>query len=307
MRRAQMRHVIQCCVVATPLFFQFPCLEANSLKRAFFVKYFSLAIQKIFFKGLQAAPNRLWISRAEKLGVFEQFYLHRDGARVRGIIISPNSNHAHDYASTDTVVILSHPITRKAKYFFTESGRAKTYLDRGCHVIAFDYNGFGESDRIDLFYWRDVAAIIEYAQQKFPDKKIILHGASFGAFHIVRALERLPANSRVILENVNKSLFSYWRKWPLTRIGVTALQLLRVRSIREMDVQQAIRKLKRADLDIRFIACESDDMTTLVEMRELYSLLTSTQKKFFVFDGATHLSAPAKNPQLYASALFEDA
>jgi uncharacterized protein len=277
------------------------------LKQAIRVNYFSVTIQKIFFKGLQVAPNRLWVKRAEKLGAFEQFDVLRDGARVRCILISPTLSYDENRANTDAVVILSHPLTRKAKYFFTESGRAKTYLDRGCHVIAFDYNGFGESDRIDLFYWRDVAAIIEYAQQKFPDKKIILHGASFGAFHIVRALEHLPADSRVILENVNKSLFSYWRKWPVTRMAVTAMQLLRVRSIREMDVQQSIRKLDRADLDIRFIACESDEMTTLIEMRELYSLLASTQKKFFVFDGAAHLSAPTKNPQLYASALFEDA
>lgn len=263
-------------------------------------------VQKVFFRGVQVPPKRVWIDRAKQLGELEDVCLQRNRAQLRGILLSPSSAACIDDSLSGSVVIFSHPISRKAKYFFTETSRAKFYLERGCRVFIFDYNGFGESDSIDLYYWRDVVAAIQYVRQSLPQKKVILHGTSFGAFHIVRALEHLPLDSKVILENVNKSLLSYWRRWPLTRFSVMALELLRVRAVQEMDVQSVFKALRREDLDIRFIACENDEMTTLEEMQELYSLLPLQRKKFYVFDNAGHLSAPAKNPGLYVSALFGD-
>ena len=269
-----------------------------------FVSFFSVLVQKIFFAKLQVKPQKNWQFKAREIAKVDSFYLKRNGGKLAAMFLQPKSDKLIDKSLFDTVVIFSHPISRKAKYFCLDASRAQLYLARGCNVLAFDYNGFGESDRIDLFYWRDAVAAIEYVQNKFPQKKIILHGVSFGAFHIIRAISSLPENSRVILENVNKSLFSYWRRWPSTRYLVILLRLARVKAIQDMDVQSFFMGLQRRDLDMRFIACEEDDLTTLNEMEELYGLVMLEQKQFFVFSKARHLSAPTSNPELYLSALF---
>lgn len=249
------------------------------------------------------APKSAWVRRAQKLGVVQSGEVHRKGGKLRYIHLQQPAEQ-NSGCPTHDIVILSHPISRKGKYFFTDSCRAKTYLEHGYSVLAFDYNGFGESDQIDLFYWQDVVAIIEHVKAQFPDRRITLHGASFGAFHIIRALDSLPKNASVILENVNKSLFDYWKKWPAAGLLVRLLEVLQLRSIRDMNVQKVLRRFERGDLHIQFIACEHDDITTLTEMRELYSTLTSNNKSFTVIEGAGHLAAPTKNHSLYQTALL---
>lgn len=259
-------------------------------------------LQNIFFKRVRGAPNKRWVSRASSQGEFSKFTVERNKKKISCCSIVPKRNQPED--CTDPIVVLSHPISRKAKYFFSETERSSVYLSKGLRVFAFDYNGFGESDSIDLYYWQDVVTVLNAIKIRFPGRRIILHGASFGAFHIIRALDYLPANSTVILENVNKSLLSYWRRWPLTAFLVRLLMLMRFRPIMEMDVRSVAQNFDRPDLHIRFIACEKDDFTTLEEMRELYCALATVNKSFTVFDGAAHLAAPSKDPLLYQSALF---
>ena len=248
------------------------------------------------------APSERWVRRAATQGRFSTFTVLRNKKKISCYSIVPAGSSSAD--SQNPIVLLSHPISRKAKYFFSETERSLAYLRKGLTVFAFDYNGFGESESIDLYYWRDVVAVLDALKGQFPGRRIILHGASFGAFHIIRALEHLPFGSTVILENVNKSLISYWRRWPLTAFLVRLLMLTRVRSIREMDVRSIVKNFARPDLHIHFIACEKDDFTTLDEMRDLYHDLATVNKSFTVFDGAGHLAAPSKDPLLYQSALF---
>lgn len=263
-----------------------------------------MLIQKLFFKNIQTCPKPIWIKRAENLGLAQLGEVPRKGGTLKYIYLQPTGPDQQTPAQTNNIVILSHPISRKGKYFFTDSGRAKTYLDHGYSVLAFDYNGFGGSDRIDLFYWQDVASIIEHVKNRFPEKQITLHGASFGAFHIIRALAHLPLNASVVLENVNKSLLDYWKKWPLTGMLVRLLELIKLKAIQDMNVQEVFKRFDRSDLHIQFIACEQDDITTPEEMRELYAALASTNKSFTVIEGAAHLAAPTKNPALYLTALL---
>lgn len=268
------------------------------------VNSLSIVLQKLFFKGMKVRPNPAWRRRASSLGRTSQLSIVRQGKNISCVFIEPSLAASPDICQSDSVVILSHPITRKGKYFFTDTGRAKAYLDRGVSILAFDYNGFGESDHIDLFYWQDVVSVIEHAKAAFPNKKIILHGTSFGAFHIIRALNTLPSAADVILENVNKSLISYWQKWLLAGSLVKLLQFLNLRAIKDMEVQTVLRQFERTDLHVQFIACETDQITTLEEMRELYEILSSNNKTFTIFKGAGHLAAPNNNPELYQLTLF---
>lgn len=259
-------------------------------------------VQKIFFKGVRGAPNERWVRRAASQGELSKFIVFRKKKRIACYSLVPKSASPAD--TKDPIVLFSHPISRKAKYFFTDTDRSLVYLERGLTVFAFDYNGFGESDSIDLYYWRDVVAVLNFLKGQFPGRRILLHGASFGAFHIVRALDHLPQQSSVVLENVNKSLISYWRRWPMTAFMVRLLMLMRVRPILDMNVRSVLRNFARPDLHLHFIACEKDDFTTLPEMQDLYQELATHNKSFTVFDGVGHLAAPSKDPDLYQSALF---
>lgn len=263
---------------------------------------FDSLIQKVFFRGVRGEPNSRWMRKAASQGKFSKFFVLRNGKRIVCYSIAPDL--AVPPSAIDPIVLFSHPISRKAKYFFSDTDRSSAYLKKGLTVFSFDYNGFGESDVIDLYYWRDVETVLAYVKNQYPGRRVLLHGASFGAFHIIRALNNLPENSRVILENVNKSLLSYWQRWPVTSFLVRLLMWMRVRPILEMNVQESVRNFARPDLHIHFIACEKDDFTTLAEMRDLYHDLATENKSFTVFEGAGHLAAPTRNPTLYQSALF---
>lgn len=262
-------------------------------------------VQKIFFKGVRCAPNDKWECEAASQGEFSKFTVFRKKKKIACYSIVPRQAQSVD--KNDPIVLFSHPISRKAKYFFTYTDRSLVYLKRGLTVFAFDYNGFGESDSIDLYYWRDVVAVLTFLKGQFPERRILLHGASFGAFHIIRALDHLPLRSSVVLENVNKSLISYWQRWPLAAFLVRLMTLVRVRPIVDMNVRSIVRRFARPDLHIHFIACENDDLTTVAEMRDLYRDLATNNKSFTIFDGAGHLAALSKNPVLYQSALFVEA
>lgn len=284
---------------------------------------FAAFLQKIFFKDVKVKPHPRWVRKAEKAGRVTAVSLSRvehnrnktrtyDALRgaLQALIIEPNealASTSQDPAPcqcmADTLVVLAHPIHKKAKYFFTETGRAQLYLSCGATVLLFDFNGFGESRRTDLFYWRDVLAALAYVKENFPHKKVRLHGVSFGAFHVIRACSALPLGSTLVLENVNRSLISYWKRWPLTYILVGVLEALRVPSVKEMNVQSFMRSLKRPDLSIKFLACEKDTFTTVDEMRELFSVVPVEKKTFTVFNGASHLMANAKDKKLYQRVL----
>lgn len=279
--------------------------------------------QKIFFKDIKVKPRSRWVGKAEKAGRVTAVSLSRAGKNrskartddadrgaLQALVIEPNDELAstsqdpeHCQCMAGTLVVLAHPIHKKAKYFFTETGRAQFYLNCGATVILFDFNGFGESSRTDLYYWRDVLAVLTYVNESFPNKKVRLHGVSFGAFHVIRACSALPLGSTLVLENVNRSLISYWKRWPLTYILVSALEALRVPSVKDMNVQSFMKSLDRPDLSIKFLACEKDTFTTVEEMRELFSVVPVEKKTFTVFNGASHLMANVKDKTLYQRVL----
>ncbi len=263
---------------------------------------FSKLLQRLFFPDLNQVKNAskaLWRERSLKLGVIKEGTIQRGAGRLSYLHIVAESG------GQSECVIFCHPLSKKAKYFFTESKRAKYYLQLNCSVLAFDFNGFGDSDSIDLFYWRDVLAVIEYVNKMIAPSKIILHGVSFGAFHLLRAMQYLPSGSSVVVENVNKSLSSYWSRWWYTDLLVKFLQSAGVKSIVQMDVRDVAESFSRDDIKLQFIACELDQWTTESEMRELYGWFDSQCKAFTLFDGANHLTAPKNNPVLYQQVILD--
>ncbi len=260
-------------------------------------------LQGWFFKGLQSSPRSIWIKRCASQGILETFKIARDGKQLSVCVLSPSDDQLTCQCDSSSVVVLAHPLSKKAKYFFTETERAKAYLTCGATVVFFDFNGFGESEAIDLFYWKDARAVVEWVEQRFVNKRVVLHGASFGAFHIIRAAEYLPQNATLILENVNRSLMSYWKRWPSARALVAVLEILRLPFVRDMKVDKVFKEFSRGDIRIEFLACENDTYTTAEEMQVLYRSVNSPNKYFTLFHNASHLNAIRQDRKLYSSVI----
>jgi pimeloyl-ACP methyl ester carboxylesterase len=162
----------------------------------------------------------------------------------------------------------------------------------------FDFNGFGESDRIDLSYWKDAVAVIRHVRQVKGTCAVALHGLSFGAFHVVRAIPELSPGAGVILENISRSLYDYWKRWFVTRIAVWLCERTGLQAAREMDIVGFFDQAARLDVRVLFIGCEEDTLTPVAEMRDLFEHV-SAEKMFVQIRGAQHYMAPAADAASY--------
>ncbi len=257
-------------------------------------------IHRLFFPGVKIPPKLNWKTDLNNFGQVKEFSLLRDTKKITAVLVSPRNT------SPIGTVIFAHPISRKAKYFFSDGLRIKNYLNAGYRVVLFDFNGFGESDRIDLYFWKDTQAVINYVKQRFSNEPIILHGVSFGSFHVIRAIPALPQGSKIILENTNRSLYDYWKHWPHTAFVVRALEIKfwSPRFVRDMNIIEVFKELQRPDLRFLFITCSNDKFTPRNEMEELAGYLNSP-KTFLHTENTKHLEAPVIAEQEYANALLK--
>lgn len=257
-------------------------------------------IHKLFFPKLKVKPKQSWKDNLAELGKVENLNILRNSKRISAVsVINPNQD-------IKGIAIFAHPISRKAKYFYADGVRISHYLNNGYRVILFDFNGFGESDYIDLYFWKDTAKVIEFAYANYPNENIVLHGISFGSFHCIRAIPTLPKNSKVVLENTNRSLLDYWKHWPHTAIAVKILQSKFVSPgfIRDMNVIDVFKDLDRSDIQYLFITCSDDKFTPRNEMEELAEYLRN-EKSFLHTQNTKHLEAPTGAESEYKQAIFE--
>jgi alpha-beta hydrolase superfamily lysophospholipase len=75
----------------------------------------------------------------------------------------------------------------------------QTFAKLNWNLILFDYHGFGQSETSSDMYsaqgmTQDILQVIEWAHEKFPTKRLFLHGHSLGGALMIRALtqSRLP-------------------------------------------------------------------------------------------------------------------
>lgn len=249
----------------------------------------TLVLQNLFFPGLKVKTPEKWKSALAVSGETTQLEMERSGGLLRATLIKPKGA-AIPFGSINQVAVLAHPLSKKARHFFAKNPTLEFYLSKGIPVLLFDFNGFGESDRIDMFFWKDVEAAVHKARDLFPSAKLVLHGTSFGAFHSVRAISALPPGSHVVLENVSRSLLDYWKRWFLTRNAVRMLQWLPLRAFRDMEIRPILRQLDTAAVSITMIACENDKFTPAIEMQDL-ATMSGPATAFHVIPGAGHLEA----------------
>ena len=144
-----------------------------------------------------------------------------NGARLAGIFGTSRNG------QTKGAVVLAHPMTAGAKGFWLKHGHAELLRSSGFHVLAFDFNGFGESESADFDYPGDVLAAGQYLRQRFPALPLAVVGASFGAGYAMCAMARdgHPFGAAV-LEATFPSLPYYWRPYLLPYLALRASQIV---------------------------------------------------------------------------------
>ena len=64
------------------------------------------------------------------------------GARLSGLAGAAKSE------SVQGALVLAHPMGKSAKGFWLRHGHAELFRRAGFHVLAFDFNGYGESEPV---------------------------------------------------------------------------------------------------------------------------------------------------------------
>ncbi|EQD33969.1 dipeptidyl aminopeptidase/acylaminoacyl-peptidase-like protein, partial [mine drainage metagenome] len=65
-------------------------------------------------------------------------------------------------------LVLAHPMGKAAKGFWLRNGHTKLFRRSGFNVLAFDFNGFGESEAASFDYPADILAAGLWAQDRQP-------------------------------------------------------------------------------------------------------------------------------------------
>jgi alpha-beta hydrolase superfamily lysophospholipase len=114
------------------------------------------------------------------------------------------------------VVVLAHPMGLAAKGFWLKFGHADEFAARGFHVLAFDFNGFGESESSNFDYPGDLIAVAQFGRRQWPGLPLVAVGASFGAMRALEAAAQAPELfDAVVAEAAAPSLPDFWKHYPL--------------------------------------------------------------------------------------------
>jgi len=200
--------------------------------------------------------------------------------------------------SDSPIVILAHPYLSEAKLFYIKNGHADMYRSIGISVVLLDFNGFGESPFVNFRFEDDIEMTAEWISEKYPHRKIIIHGISFGASHTI-TYGKFPQNiaHKTIIENCLDSNLSYYKKrnrkiYLLTKLLMT----LYPRGNKNHDYVSSIKEQKNIKKTL-LIYNDEDDLTTL-EMGQNLKNACNIPQQFEIFHGK-HLNALKESPDRY--------
>jgi len=121
------------------------------------------------------------------------------------------------------IVVCAHPMGLAAKGFWLRNGHADALLAAGFHVLAYDFNGFGESPSTNFDYPADALAAGRWARARYPQLPVHALAASFGAMNTLNALNETDfPYQRVVAEGVPPSLPLFWKAYPFAHAVLQA-------------------------------------------------------------------------------------
>lgn len=204
------------------------------------------------------------------------------------------------------IVVCAHPMGLAAKGFWLRYGHAQALLDAGFHVLAFDFNGFGESPSTSFEYPLDAVAAGQWVRQRFPGLPVHALCASFGALNTLSAMDRadFPYDS-VVAEGCSPSLPQFWKAYPFAYAVLQASRVLAPASERRI---RPVAHLPRAKPGVPLLLIHSHgDRWTPVAFGDELELAVAPTTPFrrLVLERADHTHGLRDEPGRYLPAVLE--
>ncbi len=204
------------------------------------------------------------------------------------------------------VVVCAHPMGLACKGFWLRHGHAQALREAGFHVLAFDFNGFGESPSTSFDYPADAMAAGQWARRRFPGLPVHALSASFGAIHTLNAIDHpdYPFDS-VVAEGCPPSLPQFWKAYPF------AHAVLRIGSLVAPAVERRLRPVAhlpgaRPGVALLMIHSRADRWTPVAFGDELEAAVAATTPLTrLVLEKAEHTHGMRDERERYWPAVLE--
>ena len=253
--------------------------------------------KKLFFGRFQK-PWR-WPQQVSESDWDRVSFRSGNGARLAAVFGSARKEPAHG------AVVLAHPMTVTAKGFWLKQGHAELLRNAGFHVLAFDFNGFGESESANFDYPSDVIAAGHYLRDRVSMPVGVI-GCSFGAGYSLCAMEREDHPFRAaVLEGTFPTLPDYWRPYPLPHMALRISQVVYPRLERTLRPLRAATQLKSKP-HVLLIHGDADTITPIAAGHQLREAMSGhASVDVWTVPGADHTLALRAQPDDYARRVID--
>lgn len=169
-----------------------------------------------------------------------------------------------------------------------------------------DFIGMGWTDRLDNMLW------LELILEKDPDARITIHGQSMGAAcALMMSGEELPSGVKaVIADSAYTDVYSIFKKqmkeWfhlPAFPLLPGAALMLKLRGGYDLKEASALEAVKKTSLPVLLIHGTEDAFVPSEMSEELYEAAAG-EKELLLIEGAGHVQAADKEPELYYETVF---
>lgn len=203
------------------------------------------------------------------------------------------------------VVVCAHPMGFACKGFWLRHGHAQALLDAGFHVVAFDFNGFGESPSTNFDFPGDALSVGLWARQAFPGLPVHALTASFGAINTLSAIaETNFPFDKVVAEGCPPTLPDFWKAYPFAHAVLNIGKRVNPRS--ELKLRPVHHLASMQDVDVLLIHSRGDRWTP-VHFGDVLQRAASKPERIqrLVLERADHTHGMRDEPQAYWSAVLE--
>jgi len=177
----------------------------------------------------------------------------KSGALIKGLWKSPSGKGTAS-------IVLGHPMGKDAKGYFLKNGYGSLYGQCGLNVVAFDFNGFGESGQGNFSFFEDILAVGNFTAKQFPLVPLFYHGISMGGQWSTVTFTQNHTFDFALLESIPTTLEEFWIRYPTPYKFLKLLYFLMPRYAHRVRMIDRIAEINR----IRFlllIYSETDDYT----------------------------------------------
>ncbi|PCI73044.1 MAG: alpha/beta hydrolase [Gammaproteobacteria bacterium] len=125
----------------------------------------------------------------------EKLIIETDNGNLEALLDKPSKNH-HNIESNDYIAVCCHPhslhggtLTNKVVYTMS-----RAFAGKGIPSIRFNFRGVGASEgEYDdgIGEQLDLANVVSWMREQYPNKRLILGGFSFGSFVSIMASQQL--------------------------------------------------------------------------------------------------------------------